>query len=97
MNELNTGIQNLPPIFYIDWNSFVGDATLCHMVNFLGQCSVPILNVQKVPRRHVDILTIEGQYTVLAQNVRIQLPSDTVTYPERNEPLQLSSNAEAHP
>jgi hypothetical protein len=59
------------------------------MVNFLGQCSVPILNVQILPRRHVDILILEGQYTVLPQNIRIQLPSDTVTYPERTELFKM--------
>jgi hypothetical protein len=89
---LNTDIQNLSPILYIDENSFEVDVFLCHMVNFLRQCSVPILNVQKVPRRHLDILTLEGQYTVLPQYIRIQLPSDTVAYPGRTErsptPLQ---------
>ena len=62
------------------------------MVNFLGQCSVPILNVQKVPRRHLDISTLEGQYTVLPQNVRIRLPSDTLAYPERIEPLKMEDS-----
>jgi hypothetical protein len=37
----------------------------------------------------VDFLTLEGQYTVLPQNVRIQLPSDTVAYTERTEPLKM--------
>ena len=85
----NTDTQNLSPILYIDENSFVVDVTLYHIVNFLGHCSVPMFSVQKVSRRHLDILTLEGQYTVLPQNVRIQLHSDTVAYPGRTEPLKM--------
>jgi len=48
-----------------------------------------MFSVQKVSRRHLDILTLEGQYTVLPQNVRIQLHSDTVAYPGRTEPLKM--------
>ena len=55
---LNTNIRNLSAILYIDENSFFVDVTLCHMVNFLRQCSGPILNVQEVPRRRLDILTL---------------------------------------
>ena len=86
---LNTDIQNLSPVLYIDENLFVVDVTLCHIVNFLGHCSVPICSVQKVPRRHLDIKTLEGQCTVLPQNVRIRLPSDAVAYPGRTEPIKM--------